>query len=80
MLEKVKQYVNDSEFRFTVYGHKIHIINYKRLITVEEDTISFQSESQKIILKGEQFILKKLLEREVLIEGKIKSIEVQNEK
>ena len=37
-------------------------------------------ENQKIILKGEQFILKKLLEREVLIEGKIKSIEVQNEK
>ena len=35
MLEKISNYVNDKEFRLTLYNDKIHIINYKKIISLE---------------------------------------------
>ena len=48
MLDRLTNYINDNTFRFTVYENTIHIINYKRILILEEDKISFQSKNQKI--------------------------------
>ena len=79
MLEKVYEYVNDNEFRFTVYDNKIHIINYKRIITLEENNISFYSPNNKISIVGRNLSLIKLLDKEMLIKGQISKIEVFND-
>ena len=79
MLERLYHYVEDKEFRFTIYEDKIHIINYTRIITIDRDRISIKSKNKKIILKGNNFILSKLLENEILILGTITNIEVENE-
>ena len=43
MLDKIYDYVSDNEFKFTIYEDKIHVVNYKRIISLEDDYISFQS-------------------------------------
>ena len=79
MLERVYEYVNDNEFRFTVYANKIHIINYKRIITLEDNYISFYSPINKISITGNNLSLVKLLDKEMLIKGSITKIEVSND-
>ena len=79
MLNRLTNYINDNTFRFTVYENTIHVINYKRILILEEDRISFQSKNQKIKIEGEGLILKKILNQEMLITGKIYKIEVSHE-
>ena len=79
MLNRLTNYINDNTFRFTVYENTIHVINYKRILILEEDRISFQTKNQKIKIEGEGLILKKILNQEMLITGKIYKIEVSYE-
>ena len=52
MLERMNHYLNDEEFRFTYFEDKIHITNYKRIIVLEDNYISFQSNQKTIIITG----------------------------
>ena len=79
MLKRLSQYINDDEFRMTIYENKIHIINFKRILSLEDNYISFQNNHQKISIIGNKLVLNKLLEKEVLIKGIILKIEVSNE-
>ena len=79
MLDRITNYINDNTFRFTVYENTIHVLNYKRILILEEDRISFQSKNQKIKIEGEGLIIKKILNQEMLITGKIYKIEVSYE-
>ena len=79
MLDRITNYINDNTFRFTVYENTIHVVNYKRILILEEDRISFQSTNQIIKVEGEGLILKKILNQEMLITGKIYKIEVSYE-
>ena len=75
----INNYINDKEFRFTVYDNKIHIINFNKIITLEDNYISLLSISKKINIKGLNLVLLKLVDNELLIKGSITSIEVLND-
>ena len=79
MLEKVDRFLNDREFRFTIYENKIHIINFKQIMTLEENKVSFKSNKKTIHITGNNLVVRKLLEEEMLITGKITKIEVIDE-
>jgi len=79
MLEKINNYINDRDFRFTVYEDKVHIMNFTRILVLEEDYISLQSTHKKITLHGSNLTLQKLLEKEILISGILTSLEVEND-
>ena len=79
MFNCISNYINDKEFRFTVYDNKIHIINFNKIITLEDNYISILSNSKKINIKGLNLVLVKLLDNELLIKGNITNIEVLND-
>lgn len=79
MLNKIKEYINDNEFRFTIFSDRIHIINFLKILSLEEERISFLTEKGRFIIKGKGLSLHKLLEDEVLISGDISSIEVDHD-
>ena len=76
MLEKISNYVNDKEFRLTLYNDKIHIINYKKIISLENNYLSILCLNKKILVTGNNLILSKILDNELLIKGTINNIEV----
>lgn len=78
VLRRVYEYVKDDEFRFTVYNDRLHIINYEKINTLNSDYILVESLDKKINIKGNNLVLNRLLEKEVLIVGNVKSIEVLN--
>ena len=79
MLDRIHNYVNDDEFRFTVYENKVHILNFKRIISLEDNYISLQSRHKKITIYGMNLVLNKLMDQEMLVTGIISKIEVGNE-
>lgn len=76
MLRKVYEYVKDDEFRFTVYNNRIHIVNYEKITSLNDDYMLVQCVDRKISIKGDGLVLNRLLDNEVLIVGKVKNIEV----
>lgn len=73
------RYMNDREFRFTVYEDKVHVMNFKQILVLEDYYISFQSYSSTISIHGEHLVLSKLLENEMLIKGVISKVEVHHD-
>ena len=79
MLEKSSNYIVDREFRLTLFKDMVNVINYSKIISLEENYISIIANEKKILIKGNNLVLKKILDNELLIKGIINSIEVVNE-
>lgn len=79
MIKKINNYVNDTEFRLDLYKDRLHINNFKKIISLEDNYISLLSDKNKIIIKGNNLLLIKILDNELLIKGKINNIEVIDE-
>ncbi len=77
MINKIRNYIKDKEFRLTLFKDKLYVINYNKIISLENTNISFKIDKGKIIIKGNDLVLKKLLDKEILVKGKISSIEVK---
>ena len=79
MLDRLYDYVSDNEFRFTVFENKFNVLNYKRILSLEDNYISILSNNKKITIIGDNFVLNKLVKDEILVTGNITRIEVVNE-
>ena len=79
MLNELNRFIKDDEFSLTIYKNQIHIKNYLRIISLENNYISFKTTNNKITIHGNNLSLKKLVIDEMLIEGKVSKIEVQND-
>lgn len=79
MKDRVYNYIVDSKFRIIILENKINIINFKRIIEIEDDYITLQSDTKKIRITGTNFILNKLVKDELLVTGNLKNIEVLND-
>lgn len=77
MFRKIKDYVIDDRLKINIFENKINIVNYIDIVTIETERICVLSKLKKIIIKGKNLTLNKLLENEVLISGDIKSIELE---
>lgn len=78
MFNRLSNYINNDKFSLTITDNMLHIINYKRILSLDEEYISVITDNKKINIKGDKLIPQKLLDNEILIIGKIKNIEVVN--
>ena len=79
MFNRINNFIKDNEFEATIYNNKIHIKNYTRIISLEKNYISLYASNKKLIMKGNNLKLNKILNDEILIQGEITAIEVKNE-
>lgn len=76
MFSKVRDYIKDEEFRLTLFEDRLLAINYDSILSLESERISFLISEKRIVVKGKDLTLSKLLDKEVLIGGVVFSIEV----
>lgn len=79
MFDRINNFIKDNEFMINIYEDNIYIKNYTRIISIEKNYISLYSAKKKIIIKGKNLTLKKILDYELLIIGDFNNIEVINE-
>ena len=75
MINDLKKVIFDKEFKVTVFQKKININNYVDILIFEENQILIKTEQCLVKIKGSNLSIIRLLENELLIEGKIKSVE-----
>lgn len=75
MFERVKEYIKDDEFRLVLFRNRVYITNYLEILTLNNKRISINNGNNLIVIKGEDLVLNKLLDKEILITGKILTIE-----
>ena len=76
----IRKFINDSSFQILYRNNSLNIINYTDINYMEESKISISVyNNKKILIKGNNLTVKKLLESEILIVGNITSIEFLNE-
>ena len=74
---KIRNYINDYDFKITILKNKINICNYTKISYLDNDKISIKYQEGEIHIKGENLSASKLLNNEILITGKIKNIEMR---
>lgn len=79
MINRIRQYIKDDEFRLTVFSDRLHVVNYVEILSLSSDRISFLTDKFRIVIKGRDLTVNKLLDKEVLILGVILSVEVNYE-
>lgn len=76
MFDKIREYVKDEEFRLTIYQDKVYAVNYSNILTLTDSRVTLKVEDVMYVIKGENLVLNKLLDKEILINGKIFNLEV----
>lgn len=69
----INNYIGENSFRIIFYLDKIDIINYESIKEISSNRIIIRSEKD-IIIEGKSLCINKLLDKELLIKGKIERI------
>lgn len=75
MFKDLKNIIYDKKFKVTILKNQVNINNYKEILIFEESQILVSTEEYSVRVKGENLTINRLLENELLIEGKIKTVE-----
>ncbi len=75
-LDRIKKYIVDGEFRLIFFSDQVYIVNFDKILELNGSNITIRSNNEIFSINGKNLSLRRLLEREVLISGRIKSIEV----
>ena len=75
IINKFRNYLLEEDFEIHVLKNKINVINYQTIDHFDENTVMIRYQDGVLIIKGESLIVSKLMQDEILVEGKIKSVE-----
>ena len=70
-----RSYIQESDTKINKIKNKINIINYKDIISFDSNIVIIKLDKKNIIIKGEDLVVSKLMNDEVLITGVFKNIE-----
>lgn len=76
MINKLVNYIKDNNFKINYVNNSVNIVNYDKIIEIENTVITITKEDKIIFIKGSDLRLNKLLDNEVVITGTINKIEL----
>lgn len=75
LFNKLDRYLVDNEYKVTISKGRVHIINYVEIEDFSSNKVVVKYKDGKTILEGINLVVSKMLEDELLITGKLSSIE-----
>jgi sporulation protein YqfC len=77
IVNKVRNYLLEEEFSVNVYKDKVHVINYSSIGIFNSKNVTINYDGGTLNISGDNLIVKRLLDEEVLILGKIRNVELK---
>lgn len=74
ILEYLDRYLVDNRYKLVLVGNSLNIINYLEILDFSSKEISVKHSEGITIVKGDDLVVSKMLDEELLIKGNIKSI------
>lgn len=79
MVQDLKNYIFDLDYRITILKNKINIFNYQKILTLNSKEIVLLIDNNKLVIKGNNLVLKKMIDNELLLLGSITYLEVKKD-
>ncbi len=76
MLKSLNRFIKNDEYTINIWENNINIINFTEILILEENKVVLLIKNKKITVTGENLTINKLLDDEILLKGKIKTIEL----
>lgn len=77
MFNKLVKYLKNDEYLISLSNSFIHVINYKSIMSLNNNRVELMLENKILIITGEDFIIEKMEKSEMRIKGKITNIEIK---
>lgn len=77
MFANLKSYIKDENYLISFMNNCVHCYNYVKVENINEKEIKIQFKNKKLTLKGNDFILRKLDKKELLVSGEVVEIELR---
>ena len=75
IINGIRSYIFENDLKITIINNKINIVNYTDIGHFDSNKIIVRSNSKDIIIKGNDLVVSKLMNKEVLITGDYKILE-----
>ena len=76
ILERIDNYLYDKNYQMIVKPNEVNIINYEEIIEFSLTKVCIKHQKNIIIIEGQNLVISKMLENEVLVIGNINNIRI----
>ena len=75
--DKFRTYLKEDEFRITILKNKVNVVSHESIGHFDSNKVMIRYTDGTLIINGENLVVSKLLNDEVLVTGVIKSVELR---
>lgn len=76
IFNKLDRYLIDKEYKIIIKNNYLNIINYKEIKDFSSTKIIISSNNSLTTITGENLVVSKMQDNEILITGQIKTVEL----
>jgi len=76
LIDRLDNYLCDKEYKIIIKKNKINIINFDEIIDFSLNKISIKYQEKVVNIEGNDLVITKMLDNEVLITGNISLIRI----
>lgn len=77
IIDGIKSYIDDNEFKMIVLNNRILISNYSDIEHFDFDKVIINFKDKQVIIKGNNLVISKLTNNEILVTGISNNIELR---
>ena len=75
IINSLRSYILEEEFKITILNNKVNIVNYTNIGLIDANMVVIYYSDGKVTIKGDNLVVSRLMNDEILISGDINSIE-----
>lgn len=75
--DKFRAYLKEDEFKITILKNKVNVVSYESIGHFDSNKVMIRYNDGTLIINGDNLVVSKLLNDEVLVTGVIKSVELR---
>ena len=76
LFDRIDNYISEYKYKVIIVDNSVNIVNYKKIIEFTDNVIKVESKDGVTTVNGSNLVITKMLSDEILITGKIYSIEL----
>ena len=77
IIDGIRNYVIEQEFEIRIINIKVDVINYKDIGHFDSNKVIINYSDGSVVIKGNNLVVSKLMNDEILIGGEIKGLELR---
>ena len=74
LIRKIDNYINDKDIKIISTDNYVYITNYVKILDFDSNNIDIGLSNYNLLIKGNNLVINKMYDNELLIKGKIESI------